>query len=133
MRFYEHGNDSEDFFDAIQNISKVIFSHVIWQPITNGSSRMLYIREVLKHPAFKVDIVKFNNGDRVDTAIWHYKKLVDTQKPSPSIHQPVIIQSKLNEVKQWTLELLQGRITENPNSKAAIEHLLELTNNLENI
>ena len=133
MRFYEHGNESEDFFDAIQNISKVIFSHVIWQPITNGSSRMLYIREVLKHPAFRVDIAKFNNGDRVDTVIWNYKELVDAQKPSPFIHQPVIIQSKLNEVKQWTLELLQVKITENLNSKAAIEQLLELTNNLENI
>ena len=45
----------------------------------------------------------------------------------------VIMQSKLNEVKRWTLELLQKRLVEKPNSKAAIEHLLELTDNLENI
>ena len=97
MRFCKHGNDSEDFFAAIQNISKESFSVVIWQPLINGSSRMLYIRELLKHPAFRTDIAKFK------------------------------------EVKRWTLELLQERIEENPNIKAAIEHLLELTDNLENI
>lgn len=133
MRFYKHGNYSEDFSKAIQNISKESFRYVIWQPIIDGSSRMLYIRELLKHPAFVVDIAKLNNGDRVDTAIWHYKNPLDPQKPSPIIYQPVIIQSKLDEVKMWTLELLQERISENPNSKAAIEHLLELTNNLESI
>ncbi|MDE4455006.1 P-loop NTPase fold protein [Psychrobacter sp. DAB_AL62B] len=133
MRFCKHGNHSEDFFKAIQNINKEIFSHVIWQPLVDGSSRMLYIRELLKHPAFRVDIAKFKNADRIDTAIWDYQELVNAQKPSPFIHQPVIIQSKLNEVKQWTLELLQERIVEKPNSKAAIDHLLELTNNLENI
>lgn len=133
MRFYKHGNHSEDFSKAIQNISKEIFSHVVWQPLVDGSSRMLYIRELLKHPAFRVDTAKFKNGDRVDTAIWHYKNPVNTQKLSPFSAQPFIIESKLNEVKQWTLELLQDRIAENPNSKAAIEHLLELTNNLENI
>ena len=133
MRFFKHGNHSEDFSAAIQNISKESFSVVIWQPLSDGSSRMLYIRELLKHPTFRSDIVKFNNGDKVDAALWHYKKLTDAQKPSPIIYQPVIIQSKLDEVKMWTLELLQERIEENPNSKAAIEHLLELTNNLENI
>lgn len=97
MRFCKHGNDSEDFFAAIQNISKESFSVVIWQPLIDGSSRILYIRELLKHPAFRTDIAKFK------------------------------------EVKRWTLELLQERIEENPNSKAAIEHLLELTDNLENI
>lgn len=133
MRFYKRGNHSEDYFEAIQNISKETFSHVIWQPLVDGSSRMLYIREILKHPAFKVEIAKFNNKDRLDTAIWHYQQVVNTQKPSPFIHQPVVIQSKLKEVKQWTLEVLQERIVENPNSKAAINHLLELTNNLETI
>lgn len=133
MRFYKRGNHSEDYFEAIQNISKETFSHVIWQPLVDGSSRMLYIREILKHPAFKVEIAKFNNKDRLDTAIWHYQQVVNTQKPSPFIHQPVVIQSKLKEVKQWTLELLQERIVENPNSEAAINHLLELTNNLETI
>lgn len=97
MRFCKHGNHSEDFFAAIQNISKESFSVVIWQPLSDGLSRMLYIRELLKHPAFRTD------------------------------------SSKFKEVKKWTLELLQERIEEKPNSKAAIEHLLELTNNLENI
>lgn len=133
MRFCKHGNDSEDFFEAIQNISKESFNTVVWQPLDDGIDRIRYIRELLKHPAFKVDIAKFKNCDRVDTAIWHYQELANAQKPSPFIHQPVIIQSKLNEVKQWTLELLQKRIAEKPNSKAAIEHLLELTNNLESI
>ncbi|WP_261862970.1 hypothetical protein [Psychrobacter sp. JCM 18900] len=85
------------FFAAIQNISKESFSVVIWQPLSDGLSRMLYIRELLKHPAFRTG------------------------------------SSKFKEVKKWTLELLQERIEEKPNSKAAIEHLLELTNNLENI
>lgn len=133
MRFYEHGNESEDFFDAIQSISKESFSYVIWQPIIDRSSRMLYIRKILRHSAFKVSIFKFKNGERIDEGIWHYKNPVDPQKPSPIIYQPVIIQSKLDEVKRWTLELLQARIIEKPNSKAAIEHLLELTNNLETI
>lgn len=133
MRFYKHGNHSEDFSKAIQNISKEIFSHVVWQPLVDGSSRMLYIRELLKHPAFRVDTAKFKNRDPVNKAIWHYKDPLYPQKPSPIIYQPVIIQSKLDEVKMWTLELLQERIAENPNSKAAIEHLLELTNNLERI
>ena len=133
MRFYKHGNYSEDYFEAIQNISKEIFSHVIWQPLVDGSSRMLYIRELLKHPAFRVDIAKFKNGDRIDTATWDYQELVNSQKLSPFIPQPIIIQSKLNEVKRWTLELLQERSVEKPNSKAAIEHLLELTNNLDNV
>ena len=133
MRFYKRGNYSEDYFEAIQNISKEIFSHVIWQPLVDGSSRMLYIRELLKHPAFRVDIAKFKNGDRIDTATWDYQELVDTPKLYPSPYQPFLIESNLNEVKRWTLELLQERIVENPNSKAAIDHLLELTNNLENI
>ncbi len=133
MRFYEHGNESEDFFDAIQSISKESFRYVIWQPIIDRSSRMLYIRKILRHSAFRVNIVKFKNGEMINTGIWHYKNPVYTQKPSPFIYQPVIIQSKLDEVKMWTLELLQERIEENSNSKAAIEHLLELTNNLENI
>ena len=133
MRFCKHGNDSEYLFEAIQNISKENFSSVIWQPLDDGIDRIRYIRELLKHPAFKVEIAKFNNEDRVNTAIWHYQELANAQKPSPFIHQPVIIQSKLNEVKQWTLELLQKRIADKPNSKAAIEHLLELTNNLESI
>ena len=133
MRFYEHGNESENFFDAIQSISKESFSYVIWQPIIDGSSRMLYIRKILRHSAFRVNIVKFKNGEMINTGIWHYKNSVDPQKPSPIIYQPVIIQGKLDEVKMWTLELLQEKIEENPNSKAAIEHLLELTNNLENI
>ena len=133
MRFYKRGNYSEDYFEAIQNISKEIFSHVIWQPLVDGSSRMLYIREILKHPAFRVDTAKFNNGDRIDTATWDYQELVDTPKLYPSSYQPFLIESNLNEVKRWTLELLQERIVENPNSKAAIDHLLELTNNLENI
>lgn len=133
MRFCKHGNDSEDFFEAIQNISKENFSSVVWQPLNDGIDRIRYIRELLKHPAFKVEIAKFNNEDRLDTAIWHYQELVNAQKPSPFIHQPVIIQSKLNEVKRWTLELLQKRLVEKPNSKAAIEHLLELTDNLERI
>lgn len=133
MRFCKHGNDSEDFFEAIQNISKESFSSVVWQPLDDGIDRIKYIRELLKHPAFKVEIAKFNNGDRLDTAIWHYQELVNAQKPSPFIHQPVIIQNKLNEVKRWTLELLQERSVEKPNSKAAIEHLLELTNNLDNV
>jgi len=131
MRFCKHGNDSEDFFEAIQNISKENFSSVVWQPLDDGIDRIRYVRELLKHPAFKVEIAKFNNEDRIDTAIWYYQELVNAQKLSPFIHQPVVIQSKLNEVKQWTLELLQKRIVEKPNSKAAIEHLLELTNNLE--
>ncbi|MFK3990045.1 P-loop NTPase fold protein [Psychrobacter sp. NPDC064578] len=97
MRFCKHGNDSEDFFEAIQNISKEKFSSVVWQPLDDGIDRIRYIQELLKHPAFKTDIAKFE------------------------------------EVKKWTLELLQERIEEKPNSKAAIEHLLELTNNLENI
>ena len=139
MRFCKHGNDSEDFFEAIQNISKENFSSVVWQPLDDGIDRIRYIQELLKHPAFKVKIsnkvetAKFNNEDRLDTAIWHYQELVNAQKPSPFIHQPVIIQSKLNEVKRWTLELLQERSVEKPNSKAAIEHLLELTNNLDNV
>ena len=133
MRFYKRGNYSEDYFEAIQNISKEIFSHVIWQPLVDGSSRMLYIREILKHPAFKVDIAKLKNGDRIDTATWDYQELVDTPKLYSSSYQPFLIESNLNEVKRWTLELLQERIVENPNSKAAIDHLLELTNNLENI
>ncbi|WP_157049302.1 P-loop NTPase fold protein [Psychrobacter urativorans] len=133
MRFCKHGNDSEDFFEAIQNISKENFSSVVWQPLDDGIDRIKYIRELLKHPAFKVKIAKFNNEDRLDTAIWHYQELVNAQKPPPFIHQPVIMQSKLNEVKRWTLELLQKRLVEKPNSKAAIEHLLELTNNLESI
>ena len=129
MRFIEHGNCNEEFFNAIQSINKKSFSAVVWQPLDNERDRTRYIRELLKHPAFKVEIAKFNNEDRIDTAIWHYQELVNAQKPSPFIHQPVVIQSKLNEVKQWTLELLQKRIVEKPNSKAAIEHLLELTNN----
>ena len=133
MRFCKHGNDSEDFFEAIQNISKENFSSAVWQPLDDGIDRIRYIRELLKHPAFKVKIAKFNNEDRVDTAIWHYHELVNAQKPFPLIHQPVVIQSKLNEVKRWTLELLQKRIVEKPNSKAAIEQLLDLTNNLEYI
>lgn len=133
MRFYEHGNESEDFFDAIQSISKESFRCVIWQPIIDGSSRMLYIRKILRHSAFRVNIAKFNNGDRIDTAIWHYRELVNAQKLLPFYYQPFLIESKLNEVKQWTLELLQERITEEPNSKASVEHLLELTNNLDNV
>lgn len=139
MRFCKHGNDSEDFFEAIQNISKENFSSVVWQPLDDGIDRIRYIQELLKHPAFKVKIsnkveaAKFNNEDRLDTAIWHYQELVNAQKPPPFIHQSVIMQSKLNEVKRWTLELLQKRLVEKPNSKAAIEHLLELTDNLENI
>ena len=133
MRFCKHGNDSEDFFEAIQKISKENFSSVVWQPLDDGIDRIRYIRELLKHPAFKVEIAKFNNEDRIDTAIWHYQELVNAQKPFAFIHQPVIIQSKLNEVKRWTLELLQERSVEKPNSKAAIEHLLELTNNLDNV
>ena len=97
MRFCKHGNDNKDFFEAIQNISKEKFSSVVWQPLDDGIDRIRYIQELLKHPAFKTDIAKFE------------------------------------EVKKWTLELLQERIEEKPNSKAAIEHLLELTNNLENI
>ena len=133
MRFCKHGNDSEDFFEAIQKISKENLSSVVWQPLDDGIDRIRYIRELLKHPAFKVEIAKFNNEDRIDTAIWHYQELVNAQKPFAFIHQPVIIQSKLNEVKRWTLELLQERRVEKPNSKAAIEHLLELTNNLDNV
>jgi hypothetical protein len=132
MRFCKHGNDSEDFFEAIQNMSKESFSYVVWQPLSDGIDRIRYIQELLKHPAFRVDIVKLNNGNRVDTAIWHYKKLIDTPKRPPS-YQPFIIENKLNEVKQWTLELLQERVSEKPNSSAAVEHLLELTNNLNNI
>lgn len=133
MRFCKHGNDSEDFFEAIQNISKENFSSVVWQPLDDGIDRIRYIRELLKHPAFRVDVTKFKNGDRIDTATWDYQELVDTPKLYPSSYQPVIIQSKLNEVKRWTLELLQERSVEKPNSKAAIEHLLELTNNLDNV
>ncbi|MEJ6550997.1 P-loop NTPase fold protein [Psychrobacter pacificensis] len=133
MRFCKHGNDSEDFFEAIQNISKENFSSVVWQPLDDGIDRIRYIRELLKHPAFKVEVAKFNNGDRIDTAIWHYRELVNAQKLPPFYYQPFLIESKLNEVKQWTLELLQERSIEKPNSKAAIEHFLELTNNLESI
>ena len=133
MRFCKHGNDSEDFFEAIQNISKENFRSVVWQPLDDGIDRIRYIRELLKHPAFKVEIAKFNNGDRIDTAIWYYQELVNAQKLSPFYYQPFLIESKLNEVKQWTLDLLQERSIEKPNSKAAIEHLLELTNNLDNV
>ncbi len=133
MRFCKHGNDSEDFFEAIQNISKENFSSVVWQPLDDGIDRIRYIRELLKHPAFKVEVAKFNNGDRIDTAIWHYRELVNAQKLPPFYYQPFLIESKLNEVKQWTLELLQERSIEKPNSKAAIEHFLELTNNLDNV
>lgn len=132
MRFYEHGNESEDFFDAIQSISKESFRYVIWQPLTDDSDRVMYIKRILQHPAFNIDIAKFYNGDRIDSAFWHYKKLIDTPK-RPSPYQAFITENKLNEVKQWTIEILQERIEENPNSKAAIEHLLELTNNLERI
>lgn len=132
MRFCKNGNCSEDFFEAIQNISKESFSSVVWQPLDDGIDRIRYIRELLRHPAFRVNIVKFNNGDRVDTAIWRYKKLSDTPN-RPSSYQPFIFEKKLNEVKRWTLEILQERIKEKPNSKAAIEHFLELTNNLEDI
>lgn len=133
MRFCKHGNDSEDFFEAIQNISKENFSSVVWQPLDDGIDRIRYIQGLLKHPAFRVDIVKLNNGNRVDTATWHYQELVDAQKLFPFTYQPFLIESKLDEVKKWTLELLQERITEEPNSKAAVEHLLELTNDLESI
>ncbi|MGE6794227.1 P-loop NTPase fold protein [Psychrobacter okhotskensis] len=133
IQFCQNGNDSEYFFEAIQNISKENFSSVVWQSLDDGIDRIRYIQELLKHPAFRVDIVKLNNGNRVDTAIWHYQELVDAQKLFPFTYQPFIIESKLNEVKKWTLELLQERITEKPNSKAAVEHFLELTNNLENI
>ncbi len=133
MRFCQSGNDSEDFFEAIQNISKENFSSVVWQPLGDGIDRIRYIQELLKHPAFRVDIVKLNNGNRIDTATWHYKKPTDIQKLSPFSYQPFLFESKLKEVKQWTLELLQERVVEKPNSRAAVEHLLELTNNLENI
>lgn len=133
MRFCKNGNNSEDFFEAIQNISKENFSSVIWQPLNDGIDRIRYIQEVLKHPAFEVKIAKFNNKDRIDTAIWHYQERVNTQKLSPFSYQPFLIESKLNEVKQWTLDLLQERSIEKPNSKAAIEHFLELTNNLDNV
>ncbi|MEN8625759.1 P-loop NTPase fold protein [Psychrobacter proteolyticus] len=131
MRFCKHGNVGKDFFVAIQNINKEKFSSIFWQPL-DGIDRIRYIRELLEHPAFNIDIAKFNNGDRIDAAFWHYKKLIDTPK-RPSPYQPFIVEKKLNEVKRWTLELLQERVSEKPNSSAAVEHLLELTNNLENI
>ncbi|MBH0006279.1 P-loop NTPase fold protein [Psychrobacter sp. SWN149] len=131
MRFCKRGNVSKNFFEAIQNINKEKFSSIFWQPL-DGIDRIRYIRELLEHPAFNIDIAKFNNGDRIDAAFWHYKKLIDTPK-RPSPYQPFIVEKKLNEVKRWTLELLQERVSEKPNSSAAVEHLLELTNNLENI
>ncbi|MEL0620617.1 P-loop NTPase fold protein [Psychrobacter proteolyticus] len=131
MRFCKRGNISKDFFEAIQNIDKENFSSVVWQPL-DGIDRIRYIRELLEHPAFNIDIAKFDNGDRIDTASWHYKKLIDTPKRPPP-YQPFIVEKKLNEVKRWTLELLQERIEEKPNSRAAVEHLLELTHNLEKI
>ena len=132
MRFCKHGNDSEYFFEAIQNINKENFNSVVWQSLDDGIDRIRYIREVLRHPALRVNIAKFNNGDKVDAALWHYKKLIDTPKCPPP-YQPFLVESKLGEVKRWTLELLKERISEKPNSKAAIEHFLELTDNLENI
>lgn len=131
MRFYKDENESLDFFKAIQNINEEAFKHVVWQPIVDGSSRMLYIRKILKHPAFRINIVKFENKNKIDAAIWHYHNPMDSKKLSPFTYQPFLIESKLKEVKQWTLKLLQERIVENPNSKAAIEQLLEVTNNLE--
>lgn len=133
MRFVEHGNYDEELFTAIQSINKDSFKTILWQQLDNERIRTKYIQELLKHPAFIVDIAKFNNGDRVDTAVWYHKNFIGYQKLSPFSYQPFIVERKLNQIKQWTLELLQERIEEKPNSRAAIENFLEFTNNLENM
>ncbi len=132
MRFVEHGNYSEDLFKAIQDINKKSFSVVIWQQLDNERNRLRYIREILKHPAFKIYVARFKNGDRIDTATWYYIENIQTIKSLFFTHKQ-ISENKLTEIKKWTLELLSERIQEKPNSKAAIENFLELTNSLESI
>lgn len=131
MRFVEHGNYDEELFTAIQNINKDSFKTILWQQLDDERIRTRYIQELLKHPAFIVDIAKFNNGDRVDTAVWCHKNFIGYQKLSPVSYQPFVVERKLNQIKQWTLELLQERVQEKPNSRAAIENFLEFTNDLE--
>lgn len=133
LRYAQNKNYNEELFRTVQNIDKVGLSAVIWQSLDEEKDRIRYIRKVLKHPAFKVNIIKFKNGNRIDIAIWSYKQNVSIQKLSPSTYQPFLIENKLVEVRQWTLELLQERITEKPNSKAAIENWLEYSDNLNNL
>lgn len=120
--FHEKVNQSEDLTWAVRDINRESLKAIIWQPLNNNIARAKYIREILKHPAFGIDIAKLKKGNRVDRATWHYQEIVNTQKLSPFSYQPFILESKLNEVKKWTLELLQERIVEKPNSKAAIEN-----------
>lgn len=131
--FYMRGNRSEDLTCTILNISRKSLKTVIWQPLNDERDRTKYIVKLLQHPAFKIETAELINGDRVNRVVWHYKINSNYRNLSPFSYQPFLIESNLNEVKRWTLELLQERIVENPNSKAAIDHLLELTNNLENI
>ena len=95
MRFVEHGNYDEDLFTAIQSINKDSFKTILWQQLDDERIRTRYIQELLKYPAFIVDIAKFENGDRIDTAVWCYKEFVGNQKLSPFSYQPFIIERKL--------------------------------------
>lgn len=133
LRYAQTRNYKEELFKNIQNIDKADLRAVIWQCLDNEKDRIRYIREVLKYPAFSVYTARFDNKDRIDTVIWHFERKLDNQKLSPFTYQTFRFESKLNEVKEWTLELLQERIVSNPNSKAAIENWLTYSDNLKNL
>ena len=135
-RFYKSGYHSEELFEAMRDIQEDNLSAVLWQPIDDEKDRKQYIRKTLQHPAFRFRrIVQtiFTNGVSLSDENWilvtsDYRKII-----LPTPYKPSIIILKSEEVRRWTLKLLKKRVTDNPNSKAAIENWLEYSNNLKNL
>ncbi|MEN6669213.1 P-loop NTPase fold protein [Psychrobacter sp. B38] len=135
-RFYKSGYHSEELFEAMRDIQEDDLSAVLWQPIDDERDRKQYIRKTLQHPAFrfrKIVQTIFTNGVSLSDENWilvtsNYRKNI-----LPTPYKPSIIILKSEEVRRWTLKLLKKRVTDNPNSKAAIENWLEYSNNLKNL
>ena len=135
-RFYKSGYHSEELFKAMRDIQEDDLNAVLWQPIDDERDRKQYIRKTLQHPAFrfrKIVQTIFTNGVSLSDENWilvtsNYRKNI-----LPTPYKPSIIIPKSEEVRRWTLKLLKKRVTDNPNSKAAIENWLEYSNNLKNL
>ncbi|MBP2280179.1 hypothetical protein H4W00_000992 [Psychrobacter sp. PL19] len=133
IKFYQHGNENLEFCEAIQNIDKVNLKTIIWQSIEDEQDRKLYIHKILQHPAFGIKTVRFNDATKINNVTWSFLENTNVYCISIFSYHPFIVKSKRDEVRQWTLELLQERIIENSNTRASVESWLEHTDNLNTI
>lgn len=100
IRFYQHGNESLEFYEAIQHIDKMSLRTIIWQSIDDEQDRKLYIHKTLQHPAFGTRTVRFNNATKINDVTWSYLENMNVYCILIFSYHPFIVKVKRDEVRQ---------------------------------